>query len=180
MRRLIAALVVVVAAGCGGPPLTIDTDYDTDTDFTNYKSFSWLPGAKPSEKDIDGLTQQRIREAIETELPKHGVKYVENGGDMAANYQISVQHKIKQSNATVGVGYGWGPAHIGVSKSPSREYDEGTLIFDLVDLKTKKLIWRGTAVGTVHPEASPEERKENIKKAVGYLFAEYPPVPAKK
>lgn len=179
MRRLIAALVLVAAAGCT-PPLTIDTDYDTDTDFSKYKSFSWMQGSKPSEKDIDGLTQQRIREAIEAELPKHGLKLVESGGDLAANYQISIQRKIKQSNASVGVGYGWGPAHIGVSKSPSREYDEGTLIFDLVDPKSKQLIWRGTAVGTVHPEASPEERKENIRKAVGYLLAEYPPAPAKK
>lgn len=179
MRRIFAVLALV-AAGCGGPPLTIDTDYDTDTDFSKYKSFTWMQGSKPSEKDIDGLTQQRIREAIEAELPKHGLKQAENGGDLAANYQISIQHKIKQSNASVGVGYGWGPAHIGVSKSPSREYDEGTLIFDLVDPKTKQLIWRGTAVGTVHPDASPEERKENIKKAVGHLLAEYPPVPAKK
>jgi hypothetical protein len=178
MRRLILA-AVVLAAGCGGPALTIDADYETTTDFSKYKSWSWMPGAKPSEKDIDPISQQRIKDAIEAELPKHGLAKKDEGGDLTVNYQISVQHKIKQSNASVGVGYGWGPAHVGVSKSPSREWDEGTLILDLVDAQGKTLIWRGTAKGTVHPENSPDEKKENIKKAVAELLLDYPPAKKK-
>jgi len=175
MRRLIAALVLVSAAACGGPPLTVDADYNPDTDFTKYKTWSWMAAAKPNEKDIDSISQQRIKDAIDAELPTRGIKKVEDGGDLTVTYQISVQHKIKQSNASVGVGYGWGPAHIGVSKSPSREYDEGTLIVDLVDPKTKTLVWRGSAVGTVNPDASPEERKARIREAVGYMLEGYPP-----
>ena len=158
--------------------MTVDSDYEPETDFAKYKSWTWMESAKPSEKDIDAISFQRIRDAIEAELPKHGLAKAD-AGDLSVTFQISVQHKIKQSNASVGVGYGWGPAHIGVSKSPSWEYDEGTLILDLVDPKTKTLIWRGTAKGTVHPEASPEERKENIRKAVGYLLEGYPPAKAK-
>ncbi len=175
MHRRILALVLIAAAGCGGPPLTVDADYETSTDFSRYKTWSWLPGDRPSEKDVDAITQQRIRDAIEAELPRHGLAKKDAGGDLNVNYQISVEHKIKQSNASVGVGYGWGPAHIGVSKSPTREYDEGTLILDLVDAQGKTLIWRGTAKGTVHPENSPEEKKENIRKAVAYLLEGYPP-----
>jgi hypothetical protein len=176
MRKILAILVLVASAPCcGGPRLTVDADYEPTTDFAKYKTWSWMDGAKPSEKDIDSLSQQRIKDAIEAELPKHGLSKADAGGDLSANYQISVQHKIKQSNATVGVGYGWGPAHIGVSKSPTSEYDEGTLIFDLVDPKTKTLIWRGTAKGTVHPENSPEEKKENIRKAIAFLLEDYPP-----
>jgi len=174
MRRFIAALLLITA-GCGGPRLTVDSDYDTATDFSKYKTWSWMPGKKPSEKDIDSLSQKRIVETIDEELPRRGLAKVAEGGDLSATYQISVVHKIEASPATVGVGYGWGPAHIGVSKTPTREYDEGTLILDLVDPKTKTLIWRGTARGTVKPDASPEERKERIRNAVGYLLEDYPP-----
>ena len=73
MHRRILALVLVATAGCGGPALTVDSDYETSTDFSKYKTWSWMAGAKPSEKDIDNLSQQRIKEAIEAELPKHGL-----------------------------------------------------------------------------------------------------------
>jgi hypothetical protein len=173
MRRLIP-LLVVLAAGCT-PPLTVESDYDVSTDFSKYKSWNWLPGAKPSEKDIDSLSEKRLRSAIENELPRRGLTKVEDGADLSVTFQISVQHKIETSNASVGVGYGWGPAHIGVSKSPTRSYDEGTLVLDLVDLKTKTLIWRGTAKGTVDKDYSPEEREGRIKNAVAELLRDYPP-----
>jgi hypothetical protein len=175
MRRLIPMLALLAAAGCGGPPLSVESDYDTSTDFAKYKTWAWLPGSKPSEKDIDSISEQRIRSAIEAELPKRGLTKKEDGADLSVTFQISVQHKIVQSNASVGVGYGWGPAHVGVSKSPSKSYDEGTLILDLVDPKTKTLVWRGTAIGTVHKDSSPEERQQNIKLAVSYLLEDYPP-----
>ena len=186
MRRLLALLVLACAggsalltSGCGGPRLTVDADYDTATDFSKYKSWNWLSGTKPSEKDIDNLTQKRIQEAIEAELPKRGLAKAADGADLHAVFQISVQRKIEASPVSVGVGYGWGPAHIGVSKQATRTYDEGTLVVDLVDPKTKTLIWRGTAKGTVHPDASPEERKARIHEAVAYLLEGYPPL-AKK
>ena len=42
-------------------------------------------------------------------------------------------------------------------------------------MKTKTLIWRGTAKGIVHKDYSPEEREKNISSAVGHLLEDYPP-----
>jgi len=172
MRRLIPMLALLAAVSCGGPQLTVDSDYDPSTEFAKYKTWDWLPGGKV---DIDSMSEQRIRTAVEAELPHHGLTKAGEGADLAVTFQISIQQKIKQSKATVGVGYGWGPAHIGVSGSPSKTYDEGTLILDLVDAKTKTLIWRGTATGTVSKDYSPEERQERIKNAVYHLLEYYPP-----
>jgi len=174
MRRLVPMLALLAAAGCT-KPLNVDSDYDPATEFSKYKSWTWLPGAKPSEKDIDSLSEQRIRAAIEAELPRHGLAKAGDGADLSVTFQISIQHKIDSSPATVGVGYGWGPAHIGVSKSPTKSYDEGTLVLDLVDAKTKTLVWRGTAKGTVHKDYSPEERQAHIQDAVALLLEDYPP-----
>ncbi len=174
MRRLIPMLALIAAAGCT-PPLTVDSDYDPSTEFSKYKTWTWLPGSKPSEKDIDNLSEQRLRSAIEAELPKRGLTKADTGADLSVTFRISIQHKIESSNASVGIGYGWGPAHVGVSKSPTRSYDEGTLILDLVDPKTKTLVWRGTAKGTVHKDYSPEERQERIQNAVAHLLQDYPP-----
>jgi len=175
MHRLIPALALMAIAGCGGPRLTIDSDYEPSTDFSKYKTWMWVEGAKMTEKDIDSLSQQRIRAAVEAELPAHGLKKADQDADLGVAFHISVQRKIESSPATVGVGYGWGPAHIGVSKNPTRTYDEGTLILDLIDPRTKTLIWRGIARGTVDPDASPEDRKERIRNALAHLMEDYPP-----
>lgn len=172
MRRLLPLLALLAAAGCGTPPLTVESDYDPSTDFSKYKTWNWMAGGKA---DVDSMTEQRIRTAVEAELPNRGLAKAGEGADLGVTIQISIQHKIKQSRASVGVGYGWGPAHIGVSGSPSKSYDEGTLILDLVDVKTKTLIWRGTAVGTVHKDYAPEERQERIRNAVHHLLRDYPP-----
>lgn len=174
MGRWIPMLALLAAAGCT-PPLTVDSDYEVSTDFSKYKSWSWLPGMRPSEKDIDSLTEQRIRAAIEAELPRRGLAKSGESGDLSAAFHISIQRKIETSSASVGIGYGWGPAHVGVSKSPTRTIDEGTLVLDLIDAKTKALVWRGTARGTVHKDYSPEERQARIQEAVAYLLQDYPP-----
>lgn len=174
MSRLIPLVMLAAVAGCT-PQLTLDTDYDPGTDFSKYKTWTWLAGSKPSEKDVDSLTQQRIQGAIEAELPKRGLAKAAEGADVTAAFHISVQRKIESSPATLSLGYGWGPAHVGVSKSPTKTWDEGTLVLDLVDAKTKTLLWRGTAVGTVHPDSSPEERQQRIHTVVAQLLEGYPP-----
>ena len=175
MHRTALALVLVAIAGCGGPKLTIDPDYEPSTDFSKYKSWAWLPGMKVSDKDIDNLTEQRIRSAIEAELPRHGLAKAGENPDIHAAFHISLRQKVEASRATVSLGYGWGPAHVGVSKNPTRTINEGTLVLDLVDAKTKTLIWRSTANGSVDPNSTPEERSARINEVVGHMLADYPP-----
>jgi hypothetical protein len=60
-----------------------------------------------------------------------------------------------------------------------REYDVGTLMVDLVDNKTGKLIWRGTVADTVREQSTPEERINTINQAIGTVMMNYPPKPNK-
>ena len=68
-------------------------------------------------------------------------------------------------------GYGWmrGP-HVYVD-----EYDEGTLILDIVDASSRAIIWRGMAIDRVDFLASPEDKKETIREAVGKMLELFPP-----
>jgi hypothetical protein len=55
------------------------------------------------------------------------------------------------------------------------QYNEGTLIVDIVDAKTNQLVWRGTATKTIDESASPEQREANLKEVVSRIFEKYPP-----
>ncbi|WP_372943662.1 DUF4136 domain-containing protein, partial [Shewanella sp.] len=56
-----------------------------------------------------------------------------------------------------------------------REYEVGTMIVDLVDNKTGKLVWRGTVADTIRDQNTPQERAESINNAIGQVMMNYPP-----
>ena len=65
---------------------------------------------------------------------------------------------------------GWGGGNVDVTT-----YDEGTLIFDLIDYKTKQLVWRGSATAALASNPSPEQQEKNLQTVVQKVFAAYPP-----
>lgn len=55
------------------------------------------------------------------------------------------------------------------------KYEEGILIIDFVDAKTKKMFWRGTAKANVENVDTPEKSWTIIKAAVNEILKKYPP-----
>ena len=53
------------------------------------------------------------------------------------------------------------------------EYQEGTLIVDLVESSKKELVWRATIVGTL--SGSQEENLKMADTGIAKAFANYPP-----
>ena len=66
---------------------------------------------------------------------------------------------------------GWGGA--GMSTSTVSYYTVGTLIVDILDAKTRKAIWHGTAEGTVDNDA--QDMKKEFHDAAQKMFKDFPP-----
>lgn len=171
------ALVLVAMAGCSS--FSTDADYDPKTDFSRYHTWTWFTGPKPSGPSLDGLTEQRIRAALEEMLPQVGLtKTADAQADLLVTYHMSVQQRLEVVPTTTMYGYGWGHGYGGYYAgygSEVRTYDEGTLLVDFIDAKTKGLAWRGVARGTVYRSSTPEEREERIRSAVQAILEQYPP-----
>ena len=54
-------------------------------------------------------------------------------------------------------------------------YQQGTLILDFIDPKTKNLIWRGVAEGVVPARTSPEKSEKKINEVVQQMLKKFPP-----
>jgi hypothetical protein len=65
---------------------------------------------------------------------------------------------------------GFGDGQINISE---QDYQEGTLVIDIYDAKTKQLLWRGSAGGTLSDKAAKNENK--LDKAVAKMFKDFPP-----
>jgi hypothetical protein len=80
-----------------------------------------------------------------------------------------------------GWGYGgWAGYGMGVASSTTsvNEYTVGTLVVDMFDAKTKKLIFRGTASDELSDK--PKKNAQKVEKASDKMFKNFPPKPDKK
>jgi hypothetical protein len=57
-------------------------------------------------------------------------------------------------------------------------FEEGTLVIDVVDPKTKQLVWRVTGTDTVHLKNTPERKRKNLRRAIDEMLKKFPPTKA--
>jgi hypothetical protein len=60
------------------------------------------------------------------------------------------------------------------------QYQQGTLIIDIIDMSDQKLVWRGTGSGVMSDSPSVEERTQNVNNAVNQILAQFPPEKSEK
>lgn len=177
MKNLVVAtLAAGLLVACASTP-TVNTDFDRNAQFGNYKTYSWA--MKP---DFGSpLAQQRIVDGIDARLRAKGLSPVASGGDLAVAAHVTSQQKTTLDTMYTGTGMGgwgwrggWG-AGMGMASSTTqvRNYQVGTLIVDLFDAKSQQAVWRGTASGTVSD--SPDKNSAAIDAGLDKMFASYPP-----
>lgn len=61
------------------------------------------------------------------------------------------------------------------SETYVHEYEEGTLILDIVEPLNRDLLWRGSAEAKVDRQVSAQRKQKRIKKAVKKILSHFPP-----
>jgi hypothetical protein len=173
----LAALFILLCS-CSG--VTVNHDYDVTANFSQYKTFDWVPGEQPRTGDIrvdNPLLDNRIRAAVERVMIEKGYRKATAGKpDLLVAYNLTIRSKIESDTVSTGVGYGGYPYWGGVGfETRVREYDEGMLVIDLGDARENKLIWRGTGTRRITQQASPEKTTEIVNKTVAEILAQFPP-----
>ena len=172
LKWLLVLMAVSLVPACGGPKTTVD--YDHDADFSKFTSYAYEKGTPADNQLID----KRIVAALESQMKAEGLQKVSSNPQVYATYHVSTQDQKQFVTDSMGYGYGagWGRRGMGgMSTSTTREvnYTVGTLVVDIWDASTKKLIWRGTASKTLSDD--PSKSTKNINEAMTKIFKEYPP-----
>ena len=182
--NLISAIVVsFLILGCSS--IKVTSDMEKTTDFSKYKSFSFLGWQKDSGKLLNEFDKKRLRDAYKTEFEKRNLNYVEEGGDMTVSLFLVIDQKTSTTAYTnyyggYGGRYGgryrggWGGGHASTTYSES-DYYVGTMVMDLFDETSGEQIWQGVAAGTISEK--PEKREKSIPRVVGALMKKFPIVP---
>jgi hypothetical protein len=181
-RTTILFFTIALASG---PLLAQKVGYNFDqrADFSRYHTYRWVDVGQHSE--LDSLTQQQIRSAVDDELAAKGLRRVEDdSSDLAIGFQTSLSQEKELSTVSSGWGYGpgWGSSWYGYgaagmasSTTTSSTITVGTLALDMYDTSTKNLVWRGIATKTVDTTPDPAKRTKRLQKGAEKLLKDYPP-----
>jgi hypothetical protein len=174
MQFLKAVFFLVLFCSMSCSSVLVTHDYNKDVNFTGFKTYGWHAIERSIE--MNDLVINRVKEAVNRELQFRGFSLVQEKPDLFVAIHISTRQKIAVTDWGYATGSSWrrgyGSGFGGVS---ARNYDEGILMIDMVDAADNELVWRGTATDIIDPDMSPEERTQEINKAVALIMQEFPP-----
>ena len=186
MKTLMMAGVLSLSLLTACTTLTVQTDYETSYDFSSLKTYAWLEGKAPS-NDIrinNSLIINRVVNAVNSNLQFKGYQLVDKDkADFLVTWFGGIENKIQQEIINSYYGYlGYDSAYWGYrgywprySRSYTYEYQEGTLIIDVADSKSKQLVWRGTGRDYMDEKETPEQVTEGINQTVTGILEAFPP-----
>lgn len=178
-RGFLPVAALAVLAGCA--TVSVATDYDHTFDFSRVHTFE-IDGGHLVHNGVadDGntLVKDRIAAALRAALQAKGLQETSENPDLVVGYYGGARSQTEiEGMAAYGPGAGYGPFWSGGWWGPSandwwtRTYNEGTLIIDLVDAHTKKLVWRAYAQAEIEVPVSDQKIREAVDKA----FRGFPP-----
>lgn len=188
MKILIPLLTIALTAvGCS----TIDVSHrhDESEDFTRFSTYAWMQQAKtPSSIPFDdAAVGNRVKKAVDDQLHYKGFRSApEEEADFLIGYQVAINHKLSANDVATNYDFNnskTDPKLIGTVQTDSsarpltyiRTYEQGTLILNVADAKTKELVWWSSAQAEVDVQDSTEVRKKRINDAVKKMLNEFPP-----
>jgi len=166
---------ILLAAGCSS--VSVSHDFDSQTDFSNLRTYRWLAAPESTSDNVqkelqtNSLIESRVKSAVNRQLAAKGIRETTQDPDFLIAFHTGVQDKTDIQSWGYGYGY-WGMRGGGVS---TIHYQEGTLILDFIDPKSKNLIWRGVGKKVVSQRTTPEKSEKEINQAVEKILKKYPP-----
>jgi hypothetical protein len=150
--------------------------HDTNVDFSNYKTFAFdQAGAR------NPFVNTMIVEAVERELTSRGLTKVETDPDLRVVYLAATGPNLQV--ASLPFYHVLNPAYSGlVSGASTAMWDvtTGTLVIDLFDRKTDRVVFRGTITDVLQRAPSADLRADArtvakpINKGIAKVFKKYP------
>ena len=174
VQRVVLVLTGMMLLAGRSSAQDVKTDYDRNANFGQYKSYSW-----ERVQTADPLVVDRIKSAVNAALAAKGFTEVPSSGDLSVVAMGTTQNQQTLDTFYNNFGGGWRWGGIGdATTTTETSYRVGTLVIDLFDTNTKKLVWRGSASDTLFNKS--EKNIDNLDKGVEKMFKKFPPEPPKK
>lgn len=159
--------------------MNVSSHVDRSAPFASYRTFDWgpadaLPTGDPR-LDKDPFFQDHVQGAVEKELAARRFERSAPGAspDLLIHYHASINQRIDVNRVDQEHGY----CYEEDCRVRVNEYEAGTLVLDIVDAHTNRVIWRGWAQDSVADMLRDQDKMaRKINEAVRQMLARFPPV----
>ena len=172
-----AIMSVFTVTGCA-THMTVSSHVEHGLDWSHYQTFNWgpadaLPTGDPR-LDRNPFFNDRVQGAVEKGLRARGFQLtaIDASADLLVHYHANISKRINVNHADGAYGY----CSQAVCPPEVVEYEAGTLLLDIVDARTNRLIWRGWAQNSVEDLLNdPERMAKAIDEDVERMLLRLPP-----
>ena len=174
--RTICSLSLAALAAAPLAAADISTDYDHNTNFRSYHTFSFNKVSSS-----DPFVDERIKHEVAADLAQAGWRLVPSGGDVSIT-AFAGRHDEKEYNTFYdglgGGGWGWGGwggwgGRWGDRQTTVTRVPVGTLLLDMYDAQTHQLIWRGRSSDSLSNNSDKNTKK--LDKDIDHMLNGFPP-----
>jgi len=172
---LLAAALLV---GCSP---RVYTEQDQDAKLQGYHRFAWLtpPPVPVRDPILDSqILESRVHHAVSSDLKARG--YEEVAPDANPDFLVTYHTSAKQTLQSTGPSFSFGfidafPGGFGTVGFPVgpevQSRDEGTLMLDVLDAQSKRLVWRGWTTELLNQDNYSDK---SVQDAVKDIFDKLP------
>jgi hypothetical protein len=195
MTQLLTAAGVVTLAGCASA-INVRTALSPDASLHGLHTFRVLPTPKPkiagavsSTNDpmlVNSISNRALRTDLAQEFAGLGYVATDSNPDFCVAYYASTKQQLDVTYWDYGYawqpgwwsgwgrrwGRGWG-RDWGMQSGPVvTQYTQGTVIIDVIDPKSKELLWRGQGIAAVSDNE--QQYEQDLKATVEAIVDKFP------
>jgi hypothetical protein len=174
--------ILFLLASCAS---TAHVEKADDADFSRYKSFAWMTKDEKGNDRQLGLTEQKIRAAVNRELEKAGWKETKNKPDVLLNYDVLVERNIREVTSPVysrpytRLVYNpytrryttiYYPSQFMGYERDGQAVREGTVTITMIDASADRAIWQGWTTGEINGRNMSSKEIQNSVRSIFRKF----------
>lgn len=171
------ALGLLLALGCSG--VRVSTDFERDANLGAVRRFAFAETERERTGDLRAdspFLASRVENAVANTLAGKGVRKVEpEDADVLIAFHAVVDSRLDAVEVPATFGYGpyWGGFY--GSRVRVDQYETLTIVIDMVERGSDKLVWRGSGESRLRDHGTPEQRAERVQRTIDAIFQHFPP-----
>jgi hypothetical protein len=169
------AFSTLLAAGLMGcATMSVSSHVERGVDFQQFRTWDWgqadaLPTGD-ARLDNNPIFNDQLQGAIERALAMKGFARAASGSqaDLLVHYHANINQRFQVNEPDVNCVAGGCQASV-------IEYEQGTLVLDIVNTRTDKVVWRGWAQDSMQGVIDNQDLLEKkVNEAVSKMLARFP------
>lgn len=177
MRKLLIVGTIVLITGCSSG-IQVDTDSAPGVDFAAYETYRWGERTEYGNTGAvyDLALDGRVQRAVDEAMSERGYRRIlTDDADLVVAWHGALKSVLTDEDmrrSYMFAGDWYEPAEKSVERAENIEV--GTLVIDIVDADSKKVVWTSQAQAELQRDRSIEESTQVLQQAVKKMFEGLP------